>query len=115
MLATTPNRSTVPLAALLLVVQALAGGAVALAHASEHFSAPTRIEAQHDASCLALHDELRCALCYYAGTRARPQPAHRFTGPIARPEPPRAARIVLPASRSTHFAFPPRAPPVSQL
>ncbi len=59
-------RRTAPLAALLLVIQGIAGGVVPLAHASERFTAPAHIEAQHGSGCLALHDELRCVLCHYA-------------------------------------------------
>ena len=62
-LTTTPNRWTRRLAALLLVLQGLAGGAVPLAHASERLSAPAHVEAQHGAGCVALHDGLRCPLC----------------------------------------------------
>ena len=54
---------------LLLVVQALGGGAITLAHARDVVSAPPGIEASHDARCAILHDELRCALCHYAGAR----------------------------------------------
>jgi len=60
---------TAPLAALLLVLQGIAGGVVPLAHAAEPFSAPAHIEAQHGSGCLAVHDELRCVLCQYAATR----------------------------------------------
>ncbi len=61
-----------PIAALLLTLQALAGGAVPLAHAGEPETAPATIEAHHDASCVVLHDALRCALCYYAGCLGAP-------------------------------------------
>ncbi|HEY6852824.1 MAG TPA: hypothetical protein VI139_01155, partial [Gemmatimonadales bacterium] len=53
------RRRVAPVAAVLLVLQALAGGVVALAHAGERTSAPVAIEAHHDAQCLVLHDELR--------------------------------------------------------
>ena len=53
----------------LLVVQALGGGAITLAHARDVVSAPPGVEASHDARCAILHDELRCALCHYAGAR----------------------------------------------
>ena len=55
---------------LLLVVQALGGGAITLAHARDIVSAPPGVEASHDARCAILHDELRCALCHYAGARS---------------------------------------------
>jgi len=53
----------------LLVLQGLSGGVVSLAHASDRLSAPIHVEAAHDSSCVALHDELRCALCQYAGSQ----------------------------------------------
>jgi hypothetical protein len=57
-----PTRWTRSLAALLLGLQALAGGVVSLAHASERLNAPIHIEARHASACIALHDELRCTL-----------------------------------------------------
>src|SRR2546426_3719426 len=45
------------LAALLLVLQGLAGGAVPLAHASERLRAPAHVEAQHGAGCVARSEE----------------------------------------------------------
>lgn len=56
----------------LLVLQGLAGGVVSLAHASDRLSAPVHIEAAHGSACVALHDELRCALCQYAGSKVTP-------------------------------------------
>src|SRR5207237_10556407 len=70
---TRPTRWTRSLAALLLVLQGLAGSAVSLAHASERFTAPIHIEAQHASTCIALHDELRCTLCHYAGSQLQAQ------------------------------------------
>ncbi|HET9387136.1 MAG TPA: hypothetical protein VFO67_18515 [Gemmatimonadales bacterium] len=57
----------IPLA-LLLLIQALGGGAITLAHARDVVAAPPGLEARHDAQCAILHDEMRCALCHYAGT-----------------------------------------------
>ena len=105
------RRRVVPVAALLLVLQALAGGVVALAHAGERTTAPVAIESHHDAHCLVLHDELRCALCQYAnahvvaGTVAVRIPGFR---PVAqRVEPPRLVVIFTPVIRDAR----PRAPP----
>jgi hypothetical protein len=87
---------TAPLALLLLTLQALAGGVVPLAHAGEPETAPVAMEAHHSATCIVLHDALRCALCQYAGSLTtpssplvlgarvpvaalRPQPAHPGT------------------------------------
>ncbi len=112
-LTTTRNRWTVPLAAVLLVIQGLAGGAVPLAHASERFSAPVHIEAQHGAGCLALHDELRCALCHYAGSQVVLQPIRTApaTTRLTEPRPWWADRA--PAAAPQHLTAPPRAPPGS--
>lgn len=105
------RRRVAPVAALLLVLQALAGGVVALAHAGERTTAPVAIESHHDAHCLVLHDELRCALCQYAnahvvaGTVAVRIPGSR---PVVRPvEPPRLVLVVTPVLRDAR----PRAPP----
>jgi len=65
----------------LLVVQALGGGAITLAHARDVVSAPPGIEASHDARCAILHDEMRCALCHYAGARIVTPPS--FTLPAS--------------------------------
>jgi hypothetical protein len=104
-------RWTTPLAALLLVIQGIAGGVVPLAHASERFTAPAHIEAQHGSGCLAVHDELRCALCQYAATRVTVQrPEER---PVATPHAePRHERFpVVPTPGVEHLTAPPRAPP----
>ena len=55
--------------ALLLLIQAVGGGAVTLAHATERSTAPVAIEARHDARCVVLHDAVRCAVCHQAGTQ----------------------------------------------
>lgn len=105
------HRLTVPLAALLLVLQGLAGGAVALAHASEQITAPVHIEAQHTSGCVVLHDALRCALCQYAGSQVTPAPAcvhtpdQRVTERRGQPE------AIVPARATDHFTPPSRAPP----
>ena len=107
----TRRRRIAPVAALLLVLQALAGGVVALAHAGERTSAPVAIESHHDAHCLVLHDELRCALCQYANAHVvAGTVAVRIRGsrPLAPPvEAPQLAAVVTPVSRDAH----PRAPP----
>ncbi len=113
-LTTTRNRWTVPLAAVLLVIQGLAGGSVALAHASERFTAPAHVEARHDAGCLALHDELRCALCHYASSQVVLQPIRTApaTTRLAEPRPWWVDRA--PAAAPQHLTAPPRAPPASR-
>jgi hypothetical protein len=113
-LSTKRNRSTASLALVLLVIQALGGGAVPIAHASEHFSAPAHVEAHHDAGCLALHDELRCALCHFAGSQVAPVLIRSIavTAPHAERRP--SWRRVAPAAGSQHRTAPPRAPPASR-
>jgi len=54
---------------LLLVVQALGGGAITLAHSRDVVAAPPGVEASHDGRCAILHDQMRCALCHYASAR----------------------------------------------
>jgi len=112
LLRTTRHRLTLPLAALLLTLQALGGGAVALAHATERVSAPAAFEAHHTASCPVLHDAARCALCQYAGLRVTPASA---TAPAAAAS--AAVRPLIAVTRSPvpsdrHLTAPPRAPPV---
>ena len=95
----------------LLVVQALASGAVSLAHARDVLVAPAGIEASHSSRCAILHDELRCALCHYAGTRVvAQQTIVNLFAPVARAlfVPVQFVPLVTVAVR---FTPPPRAPP----
>ncbi len=95
----------------LLVLQGLSGGIVSLAHASARLNAPVHIEAAHGSACVALHDELRCALCAYPGSQ--------LTSPGLRtlaPETGTSARCPTPsdAPLPRHFdrrTAEPRAPP----
>ncbi len=113
-LTTTRTRWTRRLAALLLVLQGLAGGAVPLAHASERLSAPAHIEAQHGVGCLALHDSLRCGLCHYAGSQVTsPQVRTQSAGAATVERPPRNHDAV-PLGRPDRRTAPPRAPPASR-
>src|SRR2546423_15067341 len=66
---------------LLLVIQALGGGAISLAHARDPVAEPPHVEASHSARCAILHDELRCALCHYPSARAVTQAPFTFTAP----------------------------------
>jgi hypothetical protein len=111
---TMPTRWTRSLATLLLVLQGLAGSAVSLAHASERLSAPIHIEAQHAGACIALHDELRCTLCHYAGSQVQAQhprtplaAAAATDGPLPRPG-------AAPVRRADRRTAPPRGPPSSR-
>lgn len=111
---TARNRWTRRLAGLLLVLQGLAGGAVSLAHASERLSAPIHIEAQHASTCVALHDELRCALCHYAGSQLQASPP-LTAGPSAGGRERLGPGREMPAPyRPRARTAPPRAPPVSR-
>jgi hypothetical protein len=113
-LTTTRNRWTRGLAALLLVLQGLAGGAVSLAHASERLSAPAHIEAQHGAGCLALHDGLRCGLCHFAGSQMTAQQVRTQAQAAPTPERRPSECDGAPARRPDHRAAAPRAPPPSR-
>jgi hypothetical protein len=95
----------------LLLLQAAAGGAVTLAHASEPLTAASHIEAQHEPGCPVLHDALRCALCHYAGAQVVVQQA--LIAPRSHPAPvrvPSTHRVVVVAS-AVHRTRPARAPP----
>jgi hypothetical protein len=100
------------IAALLLVLQAAAGGAVALAHASDSTGGPATFESHHTAKCVTLHDAARCAQCQYDATR--PLPAAKRRSPLpsgdVRPLP---ARDLARRSRTRLRlgTAPPRAPP----
>ena len=113
-LTTTPNRWTRRLAALLLVLQGVAGGAVPLAHASERLTAPAHIEAQHGAGCLALHDSVRCGLCQFAGSQVSSQPVRTHAPAAVTVERRRCEGDRAPVRRPDHRTAPPRAPPPSR-
>ena len=105
------TRWTAPLAALLLVIQGIAGGVVPLAHAAEQFTAPAHIEAQQGSGCLAVHDELRCVLCQYAATRVTIQRSDAPLVATLRAESPYDRYPVAPTPAARHLTAPPRAPP----
>ena len=99
------------LTACLLVIQAVGGGAVTLAHAAERSTAPVTIEAQHDARCVVLHDAVRCAVCQHPGTQVAtpgtlmPAVTDRAVAQLAFASP------VVPARATYSPAAAPRAPP----
>ena len=99
----------IPLA-LLLVIQALGGGAITLAHARDVVAAPPGVEASHDARCAILHDELRCALCHYASARVVTQQSFILT---TSSETIRVAPVepLFSVASVTHLTAPARAPP----
>jgi hypothetical protein len=97
--------------ALLLILQALGGGAITLAHARDVVTTPAHIEANHDARCPVLHDALRCALCHYAGARVVVQQAT-----ITLPSRPTRARVppecgMIVVASAVQRTRPARAPP----
>src|SRR6059036_2754369 len=81
--------------------------------ACERFSAPAHVESLHSSGCLVLHDELRCALCHFAGAPLAllvvRHAAPDFTLVERRP----GAADPAPRSRPAHLSAPPRAPPVT--
>jgi len=108
---TRTHPSKAALAGLLLVLQGLAGGAVALVHAAERTTAPAAIEAHHSARCPVLHDVAKCPQCQFAGAHAvvRQMRSLLPAGPATAPRPalvtdPVATGFDSPATR-------PRAPP----
>ena len=108
----TRHKASPAIAALLLLLQVLAGGAVPLAHAGERETAPATIEAHHDGRCVVIHDALRCTLCLYANSLTAPPPPLKVglrASVPARPAP-RAAEVG--AGSPTYVASQPRAPPL---
>jgi len=105
------NRRTTPITATLLVLQVLAAVAVPLAHAGEPESAPGAIEAHHDASCVVLHDAMRCTLCLYFNSLTTPPPALRVGARASTPA--RLAPLATPLGMrsAAYVASRPRAPP----
>ena len=104
-------RLTVLVASLLLVVQALGGGAVTLGHARDVVTTPAAFEAAHDGRCVVLHDAVRCALCHYASAQVVVQQAV-----VTLPSRPTRAlvpltRLVIAVSSTIHRTAPARAPP----
>jgi hypothetical protein len=97
--------------ALLLVIQALGGGVVTLAHARDVVTAPAAFESKHDARCLVLHDAVRCALCQYASALVVVQ--RPVVTPPSRPTSARvpSAQLVVVVSSTSHCTAPARAPP----
>lgn len=102
------------IATLLFVLQAGAGGAVALAHANDSLAGPATLESHHSAQCVTVHDTARCAQCQYQATRVLPAARRRVplasgtthAQPICE-----LARLAPP--RRPLRATPPRAPPQS--
>ena len=109
---TQRRRTTASIAAVLLVLQALAGGLVPLAHAGERETAPTTIEAHHDARCVVIHDAMRCALCQYAGSLTTPPAALAVSLRASVPAQLAQLTATLGIGSPTFVASRPRAPPI---
>jgi hypothetical protein len=108
-----PTRLTRLLAAPLLALQAVAGGAVTLADAAEPLVVTSHIETQRAPTCPVLHDALRCALCHYAGTRvALPATIVTTAAQPVRVVAPRVDYVSVVAT-AVRYTAPPRAPPIS--
>ena len=106
------SRSTRVGVALLLVIQALGGGAVTLAHARDVVATSPAVEQSHDARCPVLHDALRCALCHFAGARVVVQQALiPLSSRPARVQPPPAPPVDVIAT-AVRLTAPARAPPL---
>ena len=105
------RRATTPISALLLVLQVLVGGVVPLVHAGERETAPSTIEAHHDASCVVIHDAMRCALCLYANSLTTPPPALWVGVRASVPARPASLAAVMGMGSTTYVASRPRAPP----
>jgi len=100
------------IATLLFVLQAGAGGAVALAHARDSLAGPASLESHHSAQCVTVHDAARCAQCQYAATTPWPAATRRMPLPAGacRRLQARDRTRLSPARRRDRVA-PPRAPP----
>jgi hypothetical protein len=96
----------------LLVLQGLSGGVVSLAHGSDRLSAPVHIEAAHGAACIALHDDLRCALCHYAGSQVTSPGMRTLVSETETSVPRPPTCDTPPPRRSDRRTSPSRAPPV---
>ena len=101
-----------PITAMLLLAQIVGAVAVPLAHAREPESAPSALEAHHDASCVVLHDALRCTLCLYFNSLTTPPPALRVGARASVPARPAPLAAPLGMRSATCVASQPRAPPI---
>lgn len=100
-------------AALLFVLQAVAGAAVTLAHAAEANGGPAAVETHHTAQCVILHDTARCAQCQFNATRmlspvTRRTPLPSITGRLLPCRPAAPGALSRFRSGTAH----PRAPPL---
>ena len=99
-------------AAVLLLLQGVAGAAVTLAHAAEPLSAASHIEGQHELGCPALHDVQTCALCHYAGAKVTSPPVVRImSAQVERTRTLVLQPVPVPTS-VVHLTPPARAPPL---
>jgi len=98
-------------AALLLVLRALGGGALVLAHAAEAPSAPTALETPQHGNCAVVHDALRCAVCHVVAIGVTPVAPHAVPAADARRTPRPSAPDAAPHRARRTRTAPPRGPP----
>ena len=99
------------MAALLLVLQGVAGISVAWAHANEPASAVVTIEAGHEANCRVIHDESRCPICQYARSLITPPDQHSFSQSLIERYASIPAGIASICAIDRRLSSRPRAPP----
>jgi hypothetical protein len=99
------------MAALLLVLQGVAGMALAWAHANEPPTAVVTIEAHHDSNCRVIHDESRCPICHYASSLIPPPAQHSFSQSLTERYASITAEIASVCAIDARAASRPRAPP----
>jgi hypothetical protein len=106
-----PSPWTRGIAAVLLVLQAGASGAVAVAHAEDPLGGAITLESHHGPQCVLLHDAARCPQCQFHASRTLAPPRRvrlSLNAQRLAPGPDRARRTpVRPRLRSSS----PRAPP----
>jgi hypothetical protein len=97
-------------AGLLVIVHGMAWGAGAWVHSADRLSTTVTIEAEHDAKCLVLSNELRCPVCQYAGSLGTPT---RDTPALhaVQPETPGRDAFAHRATVDDYVSASPRAPP----
>jgi uncharacterized protein CbrC (UPF0167 family) len=99
------------LAAFLIVIQGLAGGAIAVAHSEQGPTSATVVVTGDDAGS-ALHGDVLCPLCLLAGSHAQQTAGTYVTAIAAIPSQPQTSSDVTPrATLRPLTSASPRAPP----
>lgn len=110
-LTTMHRRWGARVAALLLVLRGLGGGAVTLAHAAEAPTAPVTLDTPQHSGCVVVHDALRCAVCHVLVIGITPAAPHAVRTAEPRRGPRPAEPDAIPPRAERTRAAPPRAPP----